>query len=88
MEQDEGAEILDRVTVLLNEVEARLDEGHPDEALQIALQTERLLARHPDLEAVDLRVDTHYLLASCHFDLQDVPAALREYELVRKTDRS
>jgi len=76
----------DRISSLLNEVEARLDEGFPEEALQIALQARLLLKRQEAGAFGDLRIDCHYLLASCHFELQDMAAALREYQTVRELD--
>ena len=81
-------EIYDRVAFLLDEVDARLDEGHADEGLELARQAQKLLERHEEVKKkeVDLRVDTHYLLAASHFELGDIAAALREYETVRKLD--
>ncbi len=82
---DPTKEVYDRISFLLNEVEARLDEGYPDEALQIAVQARHLIERS-QIDAIDLRVDTHYLMASCHFDLRDIGSALREYDKVRTLD--
>jgi predicted Zn-dependent protease with MMP-like domain len=85
---DPDHDIYDRVAFLLDEVDARLDEGHADEGLELALQAQKLLERNPEVKEkeVDLRIDTHYLLAASQFELGDVAAALREYEIVRKLD--
>src|SRR5262245_3428420 len=85
---DSSKEIYDRVAFLLDEVDARLDEGHADEGLELARQAQKLRERHEDVKKkeVDLRIDTHYLLAASLFELGDVAAALREYETVRKLD--
>ena len=87
---DSSNEIYDRVASLLDEVDARLDEGHADEGLELALQAQKLLERNPEVKEkeVDLRIDTHYLLAASQFELGDIAAALREYEVVRKLDAS
>jgi predicted Zn-dependent protease with MMP-like domain len=86
--EEPGNEIYERVASLLDEVDARLDEGHADEGLELALQAQKLLERNPEVKEkeVDLRIDTHYLLAASQFELGDVAAALREYETVRKLD--
>ncbi len=88
MDDVNAKEIYDRVAFLLDEVDARLDEGHADEGLELARQAQRLLDRNESVKEkeVDLRVDTHYLLAAAQFELGDVAAALREYETVRKLD--
>jgi len=85
---DPEHDIYDRVAFLLDEVDARLDEGHADEGLELALQAQKLLERNPEVKEkeVDLRIDTHYLLAASHFELGDIAAALREYDTVRKLD--
>jgi len=85
---DPEHDIYDRVAFLLDEVDARLDEGHADEGLELALQAQKLLERNPEVKEkeVDLRIDTHYLLAASQFELGDVASALREYEVVRKLD--
>jgi len=85
---DPSQDIYDRVAFLLDEVDARLDEGHADEGLELARQAQKLLERNEGVrdKEVDLRVDTHYLLAASHFELGDIAAALREYETVRKLD--
>ncbi len=85
---DPDHDIYDRVAFLLDEVDARLDEGHADEGLELALQAQKLLERNPEVKEkeVDLRIDTHYLLAASQFELGDVASALREYEIVRKLD--
>src|SRR5262245_43121886 len=41
--EDPGNEIYERVASLLDEVDARLDEGHADEGLELALQAQKLL---------------------------------------------
>ncbi len=86
---DEQQEIYDRVAALLDEVDARLDEGHADEGLELARQAQKLLDRHEELKKreIDLRVDTHYLLAAAHFELGDIAASLREYQQVRALDQ-
>lgn len=86
--QDSNHEVYDRICILLDEVEARLAEGFPEEGLQLALQAEVLLARHPDASSTDLEVDLQYTLASCQFELHDMGAALRHYEHVRRLDDS
>lgn len=85
---DSSKEIYDRVAFLLDEVDARLDEGHADEGLELARQAQKLIERHEDVKKkeVDLRIDTHYLIAASLFELGDIAAALREYETVRKLD--
>jgi predicted Zn-dependent protease with MMP-like domain len=85
---DPDHDIYDRVASLLDEVDARLDEGHADEGLELALQAHKLLERNPEVKEkeVDLRIDTHYLIAATQFEVGDVAAALREYETVRKLD--
>ena len=83
---DPNQETYERICFLLDEVEARLEEGYPDEALQIGLQAERLLARNSQLTSNDLAVDTHYCLASALLELHDIGAALRRYEKVRNLD--
>lgn len=85
---DDPKELYDRIASLLDEVDARLDEGHADEGLELARQAQKLLDRHEELKKkeVDLHVDTHYLLAASHFELGDVAAALREYAQVRALD--
>lgn len=87
-EPHDQPEVYERVAGLLDEVDARLDEGHPDEALELARQAQKLLERHEKLKKkeVDLMVDVHHLLAASHFELGDIAASLREYELVRKID--
>ena len=88
---DQAKEIYDRIAFLLDEVDARLDEGHADEGLELALQAQKLLERNQKVEELkpkllDLEVDTRYLLAASRFELGDMAAALREYETVRKLD--
>src|SRR5262249_17892859 len=53
-----------------------------------ARQAQRLLERNPEVKdkELDLRIDTHYLLAATQFELGDVGGALREYETVRQLD--
>jgi predicted Zn-dependent protease with MMP-like domain len=85
---DASKDVYDRIAFLLDEVDARLDEGHPDEGLELARQAQKLLERNEEVreKELDLRVDTHYLIAASLFDLGDVAAALREYETIRKLD--
>lgn len=89
-EHDDGKhqDVYDRVAALLDEVDARLDEGQPDEALELARSAQKLLDRHEGVKKkeLDLRVDTHHLLAASHFELGDIAAALREYHTIRKLD--
>jgi predicted Zn-dependent protease with MMP-like domain len=86
--EDSSQDIYDRVAFLLDEVDARLDEGHADEGLELAKQAQKLLERNEEVrdKEIDLRIDTHYLLAASQFELGDIAAALREYEIVRKLD--
>jgi tetratricopeptide (TPR) repeat protein len=83
---DGRPEIYDRVCFLLDEVEARLEEGFSEEALQLAQQAERLLERNPEWASGDLAIDAQYCLASCLFELRNTPEALRHYETVRLLD--
>ncbi len=85
---EESKEIYERVAALLDEVDARLDEGHADEGLELARQAQKLLDRHEEVKKreTDLRIDTHYLLAASQFELGDIAAALREYDAVRALD--
>lgn len=85
---DESREIYERIAALLDEVDARLDEGHADEGLELARQAQKLLDRHEELKKseVDLQVDTHYLIGAAQFELGDIAAALREYQQVRALD--
>ncbi len=87
-EHADDKEIHDRVAALLDEVDARLDEGQPEEALELARSAQKLLDRHEELKKkqLDLRVDTHHLLAASHFELGDIAAALREYGTIRRID--
>ena len=80
-----SADVGDRLSALLNEVEIRLEEGFADEALVLAQQAFRLLERHSNIPD-DLSIDTNYLLASCYFEQRDILAALRQYERVRASD--
>ncbi len=85
---DESREIYERIAALLDEVDARLDEGHADEALELALQAQKLLDRHEELKKsdVDLQIDTLYLLAASHFELGEIAASLRELQQIRVLD--
>ena len=87
-EHHDHQDLYDRIASLLDEVDARLDEGHADEALELAKQAQKLLERSEGLKKkeLDLRVDVHHLLAASHFELGDIAAALREYQTVRKLD--
>ena len=87
-EHDDDKDVYDRVATLLDEVDSRLDEGHADEALELARQAQKLLDRHEKVKKkeTDLRVDTHHLLAASHFELGDIASALREYQTIRKID--
>ncbi len=83
---DLGKQIYDRVAFLLDEVDMRLDEGEPDDGLQLAVQAHRLLERYPEHATVDLKIDTHYLLAACNFEMGLVADALGHYDVVRTLD--
>lgn len=78
-------EMQGRISCLLSEVETRLDEGFPEEALAIAVETQKLM-RRVELDHQELKVDLQYLLGSCYFDLRRWAKALIAYQEIRQFD--